>query len=214
MTSNIRNRALAVFGAAALGITLFAPVAGAQLFTALSDQHTQHGVSQMWAGEGNDRRNQAARVDNPNRRTHVVAFLVYDRFRESSPGTSVAERFIGCTLRTVTPHGSLTLDNISPFSNVGSNDRLYFEAIAVPRSPVMIDGSPTRLADGLGVIVEYSGRDYLQKRAVRSLNPRLFNFPDTIVNPGTPGLDCICGELASENLPLDLFAEFGVSCPI
>ena len=198
---------LVLAGAAALG--LLATSAAAQPYSALSNKHTLHGVSQLWAGDGQSRRNVAIRLDNPSPRTHVAVAIVYDRENEIHGGT--AELFRGCTLRTLTPHTSLMVDSDDPAFEAATNDEHYAEVIAVPRSPVPGLG---RVADGLGIIVEGGGGREYANRPFRALNPMLFNGADRSVNSANAVRDCICSELAASNLPLTLFEDTGITCPV
>ena len=103
-------------GVIALGALAFAGASPAwsDHFKPLSPNHTSYGVAQLNYGEICCGPRQfglipAVRLMNPSHVTQVAALIVYESARGRRAGTP--EVFVGCTLRVLTPHGSLAISD-------------------------------------------------------------------------------------------------------
>jgi hypothetical protein len=177
-------------------------LAQAQLrYTAPSDHHTAHGVSQLLVGHTSGS-GYYAKLSNPTPVTMIAALLLYDRGTGGSEGYG---SFQDCQVVRLSPHESSSVEGVDVYLDTG-----YIEVLTVPESPIRIGrGRPTHIADGLGIVgsLSPSGGDNLFP-----INPALFSLPADSVERGQrqDAIDCISAALGSIDAPADVFQEFGI----
>ena len=178
----------------------------------LSVLHSAYGPSQLLVGDSTSFRNVHIRLSNPTIREHMVAVLAYERViegRSGEAGGGEAEVFNNCTVKRLTPHGSVSS------SSLFTSGPFYGEVISAPSQPIRLpNGSVTRVANGLGVLAKGGGSRENQRW--QPVFPRLFSLPSNAVVPGQreQAIRCVCLHLRFlfEDVPGDVFSDFGITC--
>ena len=168
---------------------------------------------------------------NPGPVDQVVAIFVYSRHLEcadcSQPDTNRTELYIECLVRKVTTHGAWNIgEGVFDVENdlgglLSKPERRYVEAICAPVDTVLVRKGyryrKTRLADSLGGFALTVGSDGYNPGG-QLAHPALFTLPnDSELTPDRDetqeAIECVCQQLADQDLPLDIFNDFGIYCP-
>jgi len=197
-------------------------------FQPLSPNHTNYGVAQLNYGNisqsaFDNSEMPAFKLMNPNHIPQAVAGLIYssDRGQQRQP----SEVFLGCKVDVLTPHGSTDISGAELVAaGVPDNRPLYGEFIWAPIEKVTLrrddddddkkgDWKRRRIADGLGGSAVIARGEV--EGEVRLAHPGLFSLPSDSVVAGQrqKAINCICAELAVQDLDPKVFSEFGVTCP-